>query len=276
MTRIKPSFAEIALDIYESVEHATDKERRLKSSTFWHEFRVKRKTQPVIERVERYLNDQHLYVSVKSGREFGKEKADDWIVLNIWPPKGPGPKPPLVVPTTEWFNKMKMREFGSEREVEYYFILPMLEQLGYDESEIAIGYPVTMYDGGHRAEKEADLVTFNGPNKDTNDVLLVVEAKKSDKGINVDQIGQVKSYAKELLPACYVITNGQKIVVFQFNGMRYQDARVMDFERSMLDEMWEDLYKYVSKEATVQRKKDIISWGEKVANGSHRAEPNVN
>jgi hypothetical protein len=65
---------------------------------------------------------------------------------------------------------------------------------------------------------------------------------------------QVKSYSRELLPACYIITNGQQIIVFQFNGMLYQDERVMDFDRSMLNDMWKDLYKYVSKESTIKRK----------------------
>ena len=125
MAKTKPNFAEISLEIYESVEHAEDKERKLKSSTFWHEFRVKRKTRQVVDRIERILKDQKLSVSVKSGGVFGKEKADDWIVLNIWPPTTNNKndiKP--IIPPPEWFNRMKTREFGSEREVEYYFILP--------------------------------------------------------------------------------------------------------------------------------------------------------
>jgi hypothetical protein len=36
--------------------------------------------------------------------------------------------------------------------------------------------------------------------------------------------------------------------------MLYQDERVMDFDRSMLNDMWKDLYKYVSKESTIKRK----------------------
>lgn len=236
------------------------------SSTFWKsEFRVKRKTPQVVERIERILKEQHLGVSVKSGNVFGKEKADDWIVLTIWPPIV-DPKPDHTpIPPTEWFDKMKQREFGSEREVEYYFILPMLEKLGYDENEIAIGYSIILYDGGHKTETEADLVTFNGPSREKDDVLLVVEAKKNKKnvkGITVDQIGQVRDYAQALLPACYVITNGQKIMVFRFNGMQYHDEQVMDFERSMLNEMWVDLYKYASKEATVQRKIQRKLWWE--------------
>ena len=257
ISKAKPNFAEIALEMYESVEHASDKERRLLSSTFWREFRIKSKKQPVVERVERILKEQGLNVSVKSGAVFGKEKHDDWIVLNKWPPDDPPIIPPIT-PPSEWFDKMKTREFGSEREVEYYFILPLLENLGYDEDEIAIGYSIILYDGVHKAHKEADLVTFDGPSRE--DALLIVEAKNSDKGITVDHIGEVRSYAKELFPACYVITNGQKIMVFRFNGMQLKDEKVMDFERSMLDEKWKDLYLYASKKATVQRLIDRKKW----------------
>jgi type I site-specific restriction endonuclease len=130
----------------------------------------------------------------------------------------------------------------------------LLEKLGYDENDIAIGYPVNMFEGVQRTTKEADFVLFNGPTRERKDILLIIEAKKGGKRITVDYIGQVKSYSRELLPACYIITNGQQIIVFQFNGMLYQDERVMDFDRSMLNDMWKDLYKYVSKESTIKRK----------------------
>lgn len=270
MAKTKPNFAEIALEIYESVEHTEDKERRLKSSTFWHEFRVKKKTSQVVERVERILKEQHLSVSLKSGGVFGKEKPDDWIVLNIWPPIQIETFTDIPIPSPEWFNKMKTREFGSEREVEYYFILPMLEELGYDENEISIGYPIIQFIGVKKIETEADLVAFKGPNGEEKDVLLIVEAKKSKKnlkGITVEQIGQVRDYAQALFPICYAITNGNKIIVFQFNGGEFHDKQVMDFERSMLDEkLWTDLYNYVSKKATLKIKTEReFKYGEQSA-----------
>ena len=265
MAETKPDYSEIALEMYESVEHAKDKERRLLSSTFWHDFRVKKKTHQVVDRIERILKEQGLSVSVKSGRVFGKEGNKDWIVLNKWPPDTKKPIPDIPIPSPEWFNKMKTREFGSEREVEYYFILPMLEKLGYDENEIAIGYSIMVFSGGRKTETEADLVAFNGSKREKDNVLLVVEAKKAKKnvkGITIDQIGQIRDYAKELLPACYIITNGQKIMVFRFNGGQYRDKQVMDFDRSMLAEKWLDLYDYASKKATIQRKIFIETWWE--------------
>jgi hypothetical protein len=250
----KRSYADIALDMYESVRQSNNKQKRLKSSTFWDAFRVGRRTDPVVERIGYILTEQKLKFSVKSGNVFGKEKYDDWIELSIWPPIQPEDPPVTDFPSLDWFQDMQTREFGSEREVEYNFVVPMLEKLGYDSSDNAIGYPVKMFEGVHRATKEADFVLFNGRSREKDDALLVVEAKKEGKGITVDNIGQAKSYARELLPACYIITNGQQIMVFQFNGMLYQDERVMDFDRSILKEMWTDLYKYASKPSTITRK----------------------
>lgn len=192
---------------------------------------------------------------MKSGDVFGKEKDDDRIILTLWPPNGEkvAPVSPIFPPIL-WFDDMKARAFESEREVEYYFIMPLLEKLGYDYDDTAIGYPVKMYEGVHKTNKQADIVLFNGASRRIEDVLLVIEAKEGDKGITVDNIGQARFYAQGLLPACYVITNGQQIIVFKFNGMLYQDERVLDFDRSILNENWEELYKYISKKAAIDRK----------------------
>jgi hypothetical protein len=251
----KKSYADVALEMYESVRQSNDKQRKLKSSTFWHEFRVRRRTPQVIERIGHILTEQKLKVTVKSGEVFGKEKDDDRIVLTLWPPNGENvPTVSPIFPPAEWFDKMKTQAFESEREVEYYFIMPLLEKLGYVCEDIAIGYPVKMYEGVHKTKKQADVVLFNGASREIEDVLMVIEAKESDKGITVDNIGQARFYAQGLLPACYVITNGQQIIVFKFNGMLYQDERILDFNRSMLNENWEDLYKNISKKAAIERR----------------------
>lgn len=256
----KKSYAEVALEIYESVKQSNNKERKLYSSTFWQQFRVKKRTPQIVDRVGRILTEQQLNISVKSGEVFGKEGKNDWIVLTLrppgWPPSGREEKPidPPAAPPIEWFNEMKTKKFESEKEVEYYFVLPLIEKLGYVYDDIAIAYPVKMFDGVRTVTKQADAVLFNGSNRENDDVLLVIEAKDSEKGITVDNIGQAKSYAKELLPAFYVITNGEQVIVYQFNGMLYQDKRIMDFDRSLLEEMWTDIYNYLSKKAAIDRK----------------------
>lgn len=215
----------------------------------------------MVERIASIIDGQGLRIAVKSGDPFGKENKTDWIILT---PKSiakvpfPDPIIDLEQPSLDWFEMMQTRDFESEREVEAYFIAPLLEQLGYGYDDIVIGYPVEMFKGVTKTKTEADFVTFNGTDRTKENVLLVVEAKKSDKGISTDHIGQAKSYALELLPACYMVSNGQQIMVFQFNGMLIPDEKVLDFDRSELKNRWNELYNYVSKEATKQRKQWMI------------------
>jgi hypothetical protein len=65
---------------------------------------------------------------------------------------------------------MKQREFETEREVEYYFVVPLLEQLCYEEDDFAIGYPVQIYEGVRKVNKEADFILFNGLSRSKEDV----------------------------------------------------------------------------------------------------------
>jgi hypothetical protein len=251
---------EVALEIYQSVEQSTEKQKRLKSSTFWRLFNVRHKT--VVDRIAQLLETQGLKISVKSGEPLGDEKDNDWVVLTL---KLPQPTPtlssvsPVEWPSLEWFEMIKARNFESEREVEAFFIAPLLEKLGYAYDDIVIGYPVIMFKGVQKTTTEADFVIFKGASREVKDVLLIIEAKKSDKGISVEHISQAKSYAQELLPAYYIVTNGQQLKIYQFNGMLAPDDCVMDFDRMALKEKWQDLYSYVSKEATLKRKEWLSS-----------------
>lgn len=218
----------------------------------------------MIERIEHLLEENNLKTIVKSGKPFGEEEKDDWIILtpinaiDYIPGKMAGPKDPSP-PSSDWFKEMQTRAFESEREVETYFIVPIIEKLGYYYEDIVIGHPVNMFRGVKRIKTEADFVVFKGPSRELEDVLLVIEAKNSDKEITGDHIGQAKSYAQELLPACYLITNGQKIKVFRFSGSLLPDKLVLDFDRSTLAEKWDDLYGFASKNATMQRKSHLIN-----------------
>lgn len=253
------SEAEVALEIYQSVEQSNERQKRLKSSRFWDRFGVKARQKQVVDRIEHLLIDQGLMVAVKSGDTFGEERDDDWIVLTLkLKPPEPMPEIQPIFPSLDWFKEIQSKNFESEREVETYFIAPLLERLGYDYDDIAIGYPVEMFKGVQRIRTEADFVLFNGPSREQKDVLLIIEAKKSDKAITLDHIGQARSYSQELLPACYVVTNGLQMRVFKFNGMLAPDAQVMDFGQSMLSDKWDELYQYISKEATIKRKRWMI------------------
>jgi hypothetical protein len=256
------SEAEVALEIYQSVEQSNEKQKRLKSSTFWHLFDVRSRQRTVVSRIVQLLEAQGLKVSVKSGEPLGEERDDDWVVLTLRltpPASAPLPVVSGEPPPIEWLQMMTSRSFESEREVEAFFVCPLLEKLGYGFDDIAIGYPVKMFKGVQKTTTEADFAIFKGSDRDEKNVLLVIEAKKGDKGITVEHISQAKSYVQELLPACYVVTNGQEVKVYQFNGMLAPDERVMDFDRTELKEKWSELYGYISKGATLKRKEWLSS-----------------
>ena len=258
----RKSEAEIAAEIFESVKRSRTGQKKLKSSTFWRVFRVKSRQSGVVERTAHLLDEQGLKVSVKSGAEFGKEQSKDWIVLTLKPiPGQPPPKHPIPVewPSPEWFATMKSREFESEREVETYFVTPLLAALGYEYDDIAIGYPVEMFKGVTRTTKEADFALFEGASRDKCDVLLIVEAKRSDKPITVEHVSQAQSYARELMPAAYVVTNGQGVKVFGFNGSLAPDDHAMDFDRQDMEQEWKNLFLYVGKKAAMARKEWLRS-----------------
>jgi len=254
--------AEVVLEVYQSVIQSQTKQKRLKSSTFWRLFKIKSRQKPTIDKIAHLIIEQGLNIKVKSGATFGEEDTSDWIILTqkILPePEKPFKESsPVVFPDDSWFEMIINRVFETEREVETYFLLPLLENLGYHYDDICIGYSLEMFRGVQKTKAEADFVLFNGEGREKIDILLIVEAKNSNKGINLDHIGQARSYARELLPSNYIISNGEQIIVYQFNGSLIPDEKVMDFHRKELKENWSDFYPYVNKAATFQRKKWMI------------------
>ena len=253
--------AEVVLEMYQSVLQSQTKQKRLKSSTFWKLFKIKSRKKPIIETIAHLVNEQGLDIKVKSGVPFGEEDKSDWIILTKKILSGSVPiekSPPPVYPDDSWFEMIKSRIFETEREVETYFIVPLLEKLGYQYDDICIGYSLEMFRGVKKTKAEADFVLFNGEGREKIDVLLIVEAKNTNKGINIDHIGQARSYARELLPSNYIISNGEQIIVYQFNGSLIPDEKVLDFNRSQIKENWSEFYSYVNKDATIQRKKWMI------------------
>jgi len=254
--------AEVVLEMYQSVVQSQVKQKRLKSLTFWKLLKIKSRKKLVVEKIIHLVNEQGLNIKVKSGVKFGEEDKDDWLILT--PKILPEPdKPftessPIIYPENRWFETIINRVFETEREVETYFIAPLLDKLGYGYDDICIGYTLEMFRGVKKTKAEADFVMFIGKEREKKDVLLVVEAKNNKKEINIDHIGQTRSYAQELLPSNYIITNGDQIIVYQFNGSLIPDEKLMDFNRTVLKEKWAELYSYVNKTATFKRKKWMI------------------
>ncbi|MFA6164480.1 MAG: type I restriction enzyme HsdR N-terminal domain-containing protein [Methylobacter sp.] len=261
MAKSEAEMAEVALELFQSVEQSSKKQRHFKSSTFWHLFGVHRRNDTITSSIIQLLEAQDLKVWVKSGKPLGDEDfVKDWVVVTLrLRPDDLTLDIDKRPPCDEWFKTMISRSFESEREIECFFICPLLEELGYGFDDIAIGYPVEMFKGAKKTTTEADFAVFKGLDRDEKSSLLVIEAKKAPNGINQDHIKQARSYAQELLPAYYVVTNGREIKVYNFNGMLAPDECVMDFDRTTLKEKWQELYSHIGKEATLNRKEWLSS-----------------
>jgi hypothetical protein len=255
------SVEQIAEELLESVLASPKRQRRLLSKTFWARFGFKVRSRERIEHVWDALRERGLIISVADG-EFGSEGKKDWVVLSYVDPQltngrcddvaalGAIPTPPA-----EWFEQISQRMFSSEREVEYYCAMPLLEQLGYEQSNCAVGHRVEMYEGVKKVSKEADMVVFADAAR--KDALIVVEAKRMGRPLTEDVAGQAKAYSLWLQSPYYMLTNGDEIRVYHFRDPWHADVQLLAFNRSNLRENWAELYRYLNPETVVEFKQRL-------------------
>jgi hypothetical protein len=175
----------------------------------------------------------------------------DWIVLSspVMPPcddSSPDPRP-----SEEWFDHLMSVHLDSEREVEMYFASPLFHGLGYTSEHEAAGFRFDMWEGVTRRRAEADLVYFQDSHHSITDgvPLVLVEAKGSDQPPDAGT-GQVRSYAFWLKPAYYVITNGDVIVAYNYQGGAVPDVKALDIKRSELRDRFDELYRVLNPTVT--------------------------
>lgn len=256
-----PAIVDVVEEMYQSILATPKRQRRLLSKTFWDKFGFKMRTKERVAQVRDALSERGLIVNLDSDT-FGTEGKDEWVILTYVEPPKPHMLTPHqavveVVPTppASWFKLLRERAFESEREVEYYFILPLVEQLGYTEADFCIGYPVQMYEGVKKVRKEADFVLFNGSSRAKDDALLVVEAKKAERGLTEDAVGQARAYSLWLATPYYLVTNGDETRVYLLRGPVQPDVMLMSLDRQELEQNWQLLYKTLSKTAVLDYKK---------------------
>jgi hypothetical protein len=136
--------AEVVLEMYQSVVQSQVKQKRLKSLTFWKLFKIKSRKKSVVEKISHLVHEQGLNIKVKSGTKFGEEDKDDWLILTPQILIEKTNKPfteisTIIFPENSWFEIIINRIFETEREVETYFIAPLLGKLGYGYDDICIG-----------------------------------------------------------------------------------------------------------------------------------------
>jgi hypothetical protein len=251
------SVSDIIEEMLQSTLATPKRQRRLRSSTFWEKFGFQKRTKERVQQVKAALTARCLMTNFDDPT-FGTEGKDEWIILTYIEPELPSivsqPEPsglPIPVPADEWFALIQQRVFESEREVEHYFVIPLLEQLGFGEDDIAIGVPVQMYEGVKKVNKEADFILYNGLSREKEDALFVVETKRSEKILTEDAVGQARGYAMWLNAPYYLVTNGDEIRTYLFRGAVQADVLLLSFRRSEMRQHWESLYRTVSREAIV-------------------------
>ena len=184
---------------------------------------------------------------------------DDWLVFSIPAPGVTSGPPPEPQPTPEWFAHLAQLHLGSEREVEMHFVSPLFEQFHYREEQEAAGFGFVMWEGVRQHHAEADLLYFAGDVHDIEkgDPLVLVECKSVGKGPDAG-LGQARSYAYWLKPAYYVVTDGDYLTVWNYQGGAVPDLRVCETRRPALRDKFDDLYAVLNPEAALATRQQKI------------------
>lgn len=211
--------------------------RRFRLKTLLRLFGIKVRTQPRLELLESSFQEAGLHSEptlVSCGRE-------DWVSLSLLHKSADS-----NIGGSTWLDTLASKTFATEKEVEIRFIIPLLDHLGYSEEDRADGCPIEMTIGSRKARGEADFVLYDGRNRSRENVLLVVEAKRT--GIRLDpHIDQARSYAMFLGAPYYLVTNGDDLRVFEFKSALETDREVFHGTRSTLKAHWDDLVNIISK-----------------------------
>jgi hypothetical protein len=259
---VRHTVESVAMEIRDSIVGTPRQQRRLRSKTFWDKFRFSYRSKERIAQVQEALQSLGIVWSV-DGDALGSESKDAWIVLSTAAPAKPPSSTPgsrtIPFPADAWFEQIGTREYESEREVEYYFILPLLMELGYEEKDFAVGIPVPMWEGVNRVTKEADIVVFNGPGRSPDNALFIVEAKAASRPLTDDSVGQARSYAIWLSTPYYLVTNSL------YRGALGADVLLARCDRHALREHWKILYQHLSREAVLAVKEALAAALPKVA-----------
>ena len=237
---------DVAATIQRSIEEGPKGSRRVRCHTLRSLFGFQAWTAQRKELITSLLEGRGIHAQPP----ISEADLHDWITLSmpVMPP--PNNSSPDPKPSQEWFDHLTSVHLDTEREVEMYFASPLFHGLGYTSEHEAAGFRFDMYEGVAHRRVEADLVYFADDRHSLADgaPLILVEAKATDQKPDAGT-GQAKSYAFWLKPAYYVTTNGDVIVVYNYQGGAVPDVKVMDMKRSELRERFDDLYRVLNPKA---------------------------
>ena len=135
-----------------------------------------------------------------------------------------------------WFKEIKGSDYRNELEVEFKFIEPLLRFLGYTGWDFSMRVPVNLRLGSQEVRGEADWVVFR---RDSREPLLVIEAKASNVVLDDSVQGQARSYAFGLKCRYYMITNGERLEIFEH--LLPEDTLLFECKTWDLEMKWGEL-----------------------------------
>lgn len=241
--------------LFDMLQSNPSKEVEMRSRRFWRMFGVNRRTDKTIENVQKLLKSQGVQITSLSNQPFGKEDNQAFLRFKHFS---------VVFPSDYWFDELKDKKYESETEVLFFFIYPILINLGYSEEDFSFHRVIKLRTtkGSRRtryrmARKIPDLVLYNGSSRSQDNALVIVETKMFTddavrKGERLNQaVGDVRYYWITLHPKSGVATDGDQVIVFDPRDQPLSDT-YLSFYRTQLKENWVELTMLLSKQALIE------------------------
>jgi Type I restriction enzyme R protein N terminus (HSDR_N) len=243
---------DVAASIRRSIEVSQKGSRKVRCHTLRDLFGFQAWSPQRREIITRVLAD----VGIVMQPALSDAAPDDWVTMSL--PDLPAPRNDTAEPRpkAEWFDHTMTVELDSEREVEMHFASPLFHALGYSDEQEAAGFRFETYAGVQFRIAEADLVYFATELHSANDgvPLILVEVKDSSQLPDAGT-GQAKSYAYWIKPAYYVITNGEVLIVYNYQGGAVPDVKVLEIKRSELQQRFDELYSILNPAAAAEARR---------------------
>ncbi|MHB8438223.1 MAG: type I restriction enzyme HsdR N-terminal domain-containing protein [Acidimicrobiales bacterium] len=242
--------------IRRSIEISRKQTRRLKLRSLGHLFGHDRWS----AKEKQHINDLFSAQGVELSPALDQVEADDWVHLNLAAAPAPAPKV-TATPSTDFFDYLNGLQLDTEKEVELHFVSPLFHQLGYDDEQEAAGFPFDLYLGSEGARRrEADLLYFADAAHDVREghPLVLVECKAPTEPRDAG-LGQVQAYAYWLKPAYYVVSNGDALQVWLYQGGPVHDKKLLDANRHQLVHTFEKLFELLQPQSATAAREHLLA-----------------
>jgi Type I restriction enzyme R protein N terminus (HSDR_N) len=245
--------AEVVATIRESIEASPRKARKvrfhnLRSKFGWQAWTTARK-----ELVAKLLEDLDILVQPLL-KDAG---LDDWIMLSMPIIPSPDPDGPVSRPDEELLHRLMTVSLGAEREVELKYVTRLFHALDYDDLNEAPGFGFLLHEGVDKKRVEADFVYFADDDHSLQGTpLILVEAKSAGHKLD-GAIEQARSYANVLKPMYYVVTNGDELMVWNYQGA-IPDVMALQFKRDELQDRFDEIYRILNCETVYKARAEKI------------------